>query len=145
MSAVHASDTWAPADAKQAVLDRDSVHGQPVCALAGWQVAGIRCSGPLDAHHRMLKGMGGTRRPWRDWLPRLVTLCRSHHWWAHDKERAKAELAGIIVRRGDGDPAKLTSTAVRYALSATKWAYLTEDGRAVDCPPPDDVPEGFAA
>lgn len=141
---MHTSDTWAPANAKQAALDRDSFHGQPVCALAGWRVAGIPCSGTLDAHHRMLKGMGGTRRPWRDWLPRLITLCRAHHTWVHDKERAKAESAGVIVRRGDGDPAKLDAP-VRYVLSATGWARLTGDGQAIDCPAPPGVPEGFAA
>jgi hypothetical protein len=145
VTTVHASDTWAPGNARQAALDRDSLHDQPVCALTGWRVAGIPCTGVLDVHHRMLKGIGGTSRPWRDWLPRLITLCRAHHTWVHDKERRLAELAGIIVRRGDGDPARLTAAPVRYALSATRWAYLTTAGSAVDCPPPSGVPEGFAA
>jgi hypothetical protein len=145
VTGLHASDTAVPATARAAALDRDSLAGVPVCALAAdWRGTRRRCVPLLDAHHRMLKGAGGTSSPYRDWLPRLVTVCRDHHDWAHDQARAVAEALGIIVRRGDGDLARLTTTPVRYALSGTGWAFLTPAGLAVDCPPPDYVPEGFA-
>ena len=134
-SAVHDSDALVPGTARELALARDSLGGWPACALAGWTVPGIGCSGGLDVHHRMLIGAGGTSRADRDWLPRLITLCRAHHWWAHDRERLLAEHAGIIVRRG-AYLARLDEIPVRYALSPTRWALLAADGHAVPCPPP---------
>lgn len=146
---VHSSDSEAPASARLQALRRDSLDDWPVCALTGWQQATqggrvLQCVPELDAHHRMLKGSGGTSRPDRDWLPRLVTLCRRHHLWAHDQARKLAEMAGVIVRRG-AYLARLDQIPVRYFLSRTRWALLTADGQAIACPPPADIPEGFAA
>jgi hypothetical protein len=142
---VHASDGMPPESARTLTLRRDSTSdGIPVCALAGWRIARrVPCVRQLHAHHRMLIGMGGTSRPDRDWLPRLITLCGAHHDWAHHQERRAAEHAGVIVRRG-GYLAELDKIPVRYVLSRTGWAHLTRDGAAVPCPVPPGLPEGYA-
>lgn len=58
----------------------------------------VRCSRRLHAHHRELTTK-------RDELDNVVTLCDEHHRWVHDVDRAGAEAAGLITRRGAVHPA----------------------------------------
>jgi len=60
----------------------------------------LPCRGPLVVHHRIIKGMGGTSIPEMNEDTNLLTLCDYHHTHAHERDRAGAEAAGIIVRRG---------------------------------------------
>jgi len=85
----------------------DSIRRQ-VLVRDGWQCQAhnyeyalhVRCSGPLHVHHRRLKGMGGTSRTDVHDPDFLLTLCARHHTYAHDVDRAGANAAGVIVRRG---------------------------------------------
>jgi len=58
------------------------------------------CWGRLVVHHKIIKGMGGTKIPERNFDSNLIVLCDRHHVMAHEKHRAAAEAAGIIIRRG---------------------------------------------
>lgn len=43
------------------------------------RIAGPTCWGPVDVHHVLPRGRGGTSVP-----ENLICLCRNHHSWAHD-------------------------------------------------------------
>jgi hypothetical protein len=62
--------------------------------------ADVPCNGRLVVHHIIIKGMGGTSLPEMNEEQNLITLCDKHHTHAHERDRAGAEQAGIIIRRG---------------------------------------------
>lgn len=74
-----------------AVIERDR-YCQAWPMGYGWDV---RCAGRPHVHHRILRSHGGP-----DTLENLLLLCDTHHWMAHNIDRAGAERCGIIIRRG---------------------------------------------
>lgn len=84
----------------------------------------LRCLGPAtDVHHRLVKGMGGSKDPLVAGLANLVSLCRICHDWVH-AHPGEAYKAGWLVLRGTvpGD--------APIRLNAGEWLWLTDDGNA---------------
>lgn len=85
------------------------------CVICG------RTHGALQIHHRAPRGMGGSKAAWVNQPPNGITLCADHHRWV-EANRAEAEAAGWIVRRGITLPADVP---VLY-LTGLRW--LRPDG-----------------
>jgi hypothetical protein len=84
-----------PKEVYEAVMSRDRERCQaPYLGFA----TDIRCSQGLHVHHALLRSHGG-----QDRLEDLLVLCPRHHTWAHERDRAGAEAAGVI-RRSSGTP-----------------------------------------
>jgi hypothetical protein len=81
-----------PPGVREEVLNRDRWRCQ--APYLGFQV-NVRCSQGLHVHHALLRSHGGENIP-----EHLLTLCPLHHLWAHERDRAGAEAAGVI-RRGE--------------------------------------------
>lgn len=80
-----------PPEVWQEVIDRD----RGCVAHRNDFALDVPCSGHLVVHHVRLRGPLGPDEAWN-----LIALCDGHHRHAHDRDRAGAELAGIIVRQG---------------------------------------------
>ncbi|MBF6213722.1 HNH endonuclease [Nocardia puris] len=83
-----------------------------------------RCATPVtnaDVHHRIPRGMGGTRDPRVNQACSLVVICRPCHDWIESRRDA-ARVDGWLVSRGT-DPA---SVPVRSRLHGL--VLLGEDG-----------------
>lgn len=80
-----------PADVYDEVMNRD--RG---CVAHRYGFAlDMECSGRLVVHHVRLRGPLGPDEAWN-----LIVLCDAMHRHAHDRDRAGAEAAGIIIRQG---------------------------------------------
>lgn len=77
-------------DFRVAVLSRDLYACQ--ARVIGYAPQ-VTCTPHLHVHHREL----GTKI---DTFENCVTVCDAHHRHLHDVDRAGAEMAGLIVRRG---------------------------------------------
>jgi len=82
-----------PPEVHDAVLSRD--HYQCQASMRDFALD-LPCSGRLVVHHRVLRSQGGAD----DDLDLLMTICDGHHRYAHDVDRAAAELTGVIIRGG---------------------------------------------
>lgn len=58
-----------------------------------------RCAGPLEVHHLLARGMGGTSDPSIHDLENLVALCKAAHMWVTEHPREAEEL-GLYRRHG---------------------------------------------
>jgi 5-methylcytosine-specific restriction endonuclease McrA len=76
-------------DLRDAVLRRDG-HS---CQLR--HLVEHDCRGEPHVHHIRLRSQGG-----EDSMDNLVTLCPDAHDWVHNRDRARAEALGLIVRAG---------------------------------------------
>lgn len=81
----------------------------------------------FSRHHRMGRGMGGTRNPRAAAASNGVLLCGTGTTGCHgevESRKEEAEKLGFVVRRGD-DPAN------RPVRTFRGWRYLTDDGRTM--------------
>jgi len=101
-----------------------------------WERSGGRCEAtgvPLDpdtfdVHHRVNKGMGGTRRPWRDDVTNLLALDPIAHNGGPGSvhaNRPRSEARGYLL------PKLLTYPPIVMPiwLHGVRWVFLTGDGR----------------
>lgn len=79
-------------------------------------------------HHRLPRGMGGSRAPERHEPQNLLFLCVTCHQ-SVESRRAEALAAGWLVL-SCSDPAQVP-VLVEHG---SRWAYLTSDGRYSDTP-----------
>lgn len=86
-SAARADQDWEYAEAKAAALVRDGNRCQGEA-----RVPGVTCAGRLDPHHVWPTGNGGPRCD----VANLLTLCRAHHDWTHNNNRA-ARVLGMLA------------------------------------------------
>lgn len=119
-------------DVVDAVLER----AQYACEIGGHQIEGDERGRDWSIHHRVPRGMGGSRRPELNQPQNLLVACGSGttgHHGAIEESRAGAYAAGWLLHR-TADPA-----AEPVLIGGTRWVLLTEDGRYEDCPPPAGV------
>ena len=90
------------------------------------------CHGRLVVHHRRLRSQGGTHD-----LENLVTLCDLHHRNAHDRDRADAEHAGIILR------ANATPEDSNCPQTSTHAVAVIPVGHQLGQPQPSPDPDPF--
>lgn len=71
-----------------------------------WRCARCGGWGPLSTQHRVARGMGGSRQPWKNEPANLLTLCGSGttgcHGWI-ERRPAWAEAHGWSARQYVGD------------------------------------------
>lgn len=93
-----------------------------------------RCSKPAtDAHHRKVKGMGGTSDPEiAIGAANLVSLCRDCHSWCH-AHPAEAYRLGFLVHSWDS-PEKVSIIRKSGGL-----VWLKQDGTRAE----EDIPAYF--
>lgn len=105
------------------------------CFLACW--TDPPCWGLLAAHHRQLKGMGGSKRASVHTPSMGVVLCQAHHvQWAHEHP-IEAREYGLIIPRNQ---ITLPSTQLRLSPDRGRtWRWLTDDGHMLTEPPPAPV------
>ncbi|MFF0546916.1 HNH endonuclease [Nocardia thailandica] len=64
-----------------------------------------RCAWLLHAggqiHHRVPRGMGGSRSAWINRPPNLVLLCPTCHAWAESYRASAMETGWLVLRRHD--------------------------------------------
>lgn len=104
-----------------------------------WERSGGRCevSGVLldpdswDAHHRINKGMGGTRRAWRDDLTNLLALDPLVHnggsMSVHGR-RPWSEMRGYLLPKLSLYPPHV----MPVWLHGVRWVFLTAAGTYTD-------------
>lgn len=110
------------ADARKVVMDRDG-HS---CVRCGHRASQV--------HHRIPRGMGGTRNPNAHELSRLISVCDDCHLWI-ESNRSEAEGLGYLVRFG-------TPPAYAPILWRTRWVHLGSDGAVYAVPtPPEQAKE----
>ena len=83
-----------------------------------------------NIHHRIGRGMGGTKREDVNSLAALVTLCGSgttgcHGWITEHPE--EAYRLGWSIRRSEPDPAESIPLVDKYG----QFFWLTEDGGVI--------------
>jgi 5-methylcytosine-specific restriction protein A len=82
----------------------------------------LRCLGVAqDVHHRLVRGMGGSKAPAVAGLANLVSLCRICHDWVHGHP-GEAYKAGWLVGRST------VPANAPIRLSAGEWLWLADDG-----------------
>lgn len=96
----------------------------------------IRCGGMAsNIHHRMPRGMGGTRNPAASGAANGLCLCGSGttgcHGWI-ESHRSFAMLAGWVVPAGR---VKGPEDIPVWIRSEGAWFYLQDDGSRVKLPP----------
>lgn len=85
----------------------------------------MRCqvSPSTETHHRIGRGMGGSRRPEVNSAPALVRLCHACHHWVSTHPR-EAEATGWVIRRSDVRPPQEVELVDLFGAAF----LLTEDG-----------------
>lgn len=81
----------------------------------------------FDVHHRMNKGMGGTRRPWRDDLTNLLALDPMIHNSGPLSVHARrpwSEMRGYLLPKLSAWPPAL----MPVYLHGMQWVWLAADG-----------------
>lgn len=117
-------------------LKRSMRDGHTSCEICSVSIANGLRGRDWSVHHRVPRGMGGTRDEAVNSAPSLLILCGSGVTGCHgrvESDRAEAYINGWLVSRYS-DPAM---TAVLLDNGA-RWAYLADGGYA-DNPPPDGV------
>lgn len=116
--------TGVTARVRETVLGRDGHR----CVSCGKSIIGI----PYSVHHRMPRGMGGTRNPEVNLPANLLLLCGSGttgcHGWL-ESHREKAKEWGYLIRRGTASP------AFEPVLTADGWRRFDNDGGYADAYP----------
>lgn len=109
---------------KAAVFERDENRCQ-------WQGCDT-FDQPLDAHHRIGRGMGGGNRPEISFgMANLISLCRVHHEIV-TVDPNRGQLLGLVIPRLPAvDPATVPAHTI------TGWVLLTPDGSRNTVNPPD--------
>jgi hypothetical protein len=109
---------------RETVLQRDGMK----CVSCGRFVDRSNYS----IHHRMPRGMGGTRNPEVNLPANLLTLCGSGttgcHGWL-ESHRVKANEWGYLIRRGTASP------SFEPVLTADGWRRFDNDGGIEDAYP----------
>jgi 5-methylcytosine-specific restriction protein A len=101
------------------ILQRDGGH----CARCDRHVEhGIRGL-DWDLHHRMPRGMGGTRNTWVNEAANGVTLCRECHNYVERNRADATDMGWLISRLGRERP---TDKAILHARLG--YGLLTDDG-----------------
>ena len=116
--------TGPTAKVRQLVLVRD-LHA---CVSCGVSIQ----SRPFSVHHRIPRGMGGTRNPEVNLPANLLTLCGTGttgcHGWL-ESHRVKANEWGYLIRRGTASP------SFEPVLTAVGWRRFDNDGGIADAYP----------
>lgn len=81
-----------PPEVREEVLRRDG-YG---CQARG--IAPERCDGPIEVHHIVGRGMGGSARREIHDPANLMCACRRHHHWITNHP-SEAEALGLARRR----------------------------------------------
>ena len=125
-------------DVVDAVLER----AQYSCEVGGHQIAGDERGRDWSIHHRVPRGMGGTRRAELNAPANLLLVCGSGTTGCHgaiEGSRAGAYAAGWLLPY-NADPA---TRPVMIEGHKKRWVLLTVDDEGVagyqDCPPPPGV------
>lgn len=117
---------------RELVLERDNQS----CVSCGERIFGHDYS----LHHRIPRGMGGSRVPWIDLPANLLTLCGSGttgcHGWV-ESHRVTAREWGYLVRR----PAEPCNVAV---LTYAGWRMFDNDAMTLTVPRPNVSAETVA-
>jgi hypothetical protein len=90
---------------------------------------------PLDCHHRLIKGIGGSRAGHAQCPCVGVPLCRACHTFVHTQmPRAEAEAHGWIIPRSTRFPAAVPLVIISEGGSG-QTRYPTCDGQLLTCAP----------
>lgn len=116
------------ANPTRAVLDTVWLRDQSRCFLCSRQLH--RGHGGYSVHHRVPRGMGGSREPELNQPPNLILLCGSGtdgcHGWVESNRKAAMDL-GLIVSRFHQTAIELV--AVRRW--GAHWVTLQPDGTLI--------------
>ena len=117
---------------RQLVLERDGYR----CVSCRSSIYGHGQG--FSIHHRMPRGMGGTRNPEVNLPANLLLLCGSGttgcHGWL-ESHREKAKEWGYLIRRGTASP------AFEPVLTADGWRRFDNDGGIADAYPTNHTAE----
>jgi hypothetical protein len=105
-------------------------------------LAGVACWGPVDPHHRLYVGMGGTRLAEVHSPANGYPLCRAHHDWVH-AHPVMARKAGLKVLRNAGRPGRAALVPIRLPGVAVFWLDSATGERVWD--PPEGYEEAGVA
>lgn len=105
----------------------------------------VSCGRPVDVsagryslHHRVARGMGGSKAPWINLPGNVLTLCGSGadgcHGWTESGNRQQAYEWGYLIRRGNATFQLPESVKV---LTHTGWRLFDNDGGITDWPLPN--------
>ncbi|MFC9966298.1 HNH endonuclease [Nocardia ignorata] len=87
-----------------------------------------RCAWLLHAggeiHHRVPRGMGGTRLAWINRPPNLVHICLPCHRWAESYRSSALDTGWLVFRRRN--PVEIPIHSVLHGV-----VLLTDDGRII--------------
>lgn len=114
------------------VLRRSFRDGHACCEVSGEPITGER-GVHWSVHHRVPRGMGGTRSARVNQPPALMVVCGSATTGCHhriESDRAEALRSGWLVSRY-ADPANVAVLIDR----GSRWVYLTASGGYADNPP----------
>jgi hypothetical protein len=122
---------------RRLVLERDGAScvscGRPVDVSAG----------RYSLHHRVARGMGGSKAPWINLPANLLTLCGSGttacHGWTEFGNRQQAYEWGYLIRRGSGTALQLPESV--KVLTHTGWVLFDNDGGVTSVPLPNWSPD----
>jgi 5-methylcytosine-specific restriction endonuclease McrA len=90
---------------------------------------------PLDCHHRLIKGIGGSKGRHAQCLCVAVTFCRACHDFVHTQmPRREAEAHGWIIPRGTRFPAAVPLVIISEG-AAGQTRYPACDGQLLSCAP----------
>lgn len=119
-------------DVVDAVIDR----AQGCCEIGGHEIRGDERGRDWSIHHRVPRGMGGSRRPELNAPANLLLACGSGTTGCHgaiEASRAGAYAAGWLLTR-TADPA-----VEPVLIGGSRWVLLTPEGGYRDCAPPAGV------
>lgn len=90
-------------------------------------------------HHRIPRGMGGTKAAWIDQPANLISLCGSGttgcHGWVEHGDRGQAVEWGYIIRRGVA--AQALPEAVKVLTYPRGWLLYDNAGGVAEWPMPN--------
>lgn len=95
------------------------------CERCAWMLHGAG-----QIHHRVPRGMGGSKAAWINRPPNLVLLCLQCHAWAESYRESAMDAGWLVLRRRD--PAETPVHSVLHGV-----VLLTDDGLIIPVSQPD--------
>lgn len=106
--------TGFPPEVKATIRSR----AQNLCEICGQHTS------DLTAHHRRLKGMGGTRRPESQAVSAGIWVCALDHHRIHAHPQHSYEMGWLVKQ--SADPALIA------VLRRERWVLLQDDGSFIE-------------